>query len=948
MLVLLRVALHKNVNFGPKCKKLAHNSSSWVSYVGWSIFLLLLVGNNFRANGQEVDSTQVLIPVDSLVSADSVSLADSVLVDGELIPQDSVQSDSLQAQPTGDIATTVFYQSRDSITMNMRTKAVDLYGASNIDYKPIGLQAEKISIDWNNNIIEARGVPDSTGTEIGKPVFKNGAETYETNNIRYSFKTEKAVISGLVTQQGEGIIHGERVFKNEDDELFIPFTKYTTCNLEHPHFYIAARNVKAIPENKLVTGPFNMVVNDVPTPLGFFFGMFPEQSTRSSGIIVPSYGEQQLRGFYLENGGYYFAINDYINLETTGSIYSRGGFGVNLRSMYRKRYKYNGNFQFNYTKQNFPDDSETGESVSKDFRLAWQHSPQTRGTGRFSASVNAATSSYNQNNVLQDINDQVRTTLSSSVNYSKSFTGTPISFGANARFNQNVQTKKVDLLLPELSANVANLYPFRSKTGASRTWYEKLTVRYAMNATNKITNQVSADSIAPFDLQTLPKLIENANRGVRHVVPLATSIKALRFFTLSPSISYEELWYDSKLEYSWNAQDNQVETDTIPGFNRVFSYGASASLNTILYGTYFLNREYGIQAIRHLMTPSISYSYRPDFSDPRFGYYQEVQSNENGDTSLLRRYAGYVYGQPGAGETSALSFSLTNSLEMKVRSRKDTTGKAEKIVVLRNFGLSTSYNFAQDSFNLSRINIRATTTLFNNKEIFGGSAQTRATTFNISGNIDPYVYILDSIDNSNPDSPVVYQRRVNEFAWNKGRGIGQFQTLVLSFRTGLSAKERKKGDRGYNEYTSQRLQEYRDRLQSGTLSYHEEAIIQSILDHPEYFVNFNVPWSINISYSLNFRKQGFRESDVTQTLQFNGDVSLTPKWKLTYNSGYDLKEKEFTQTRLGLSRDLHCWELTFSWVPFGRYTSYDFTIRAKASLLQDLQLNRRRGFIDNL
>ena len=285
---------------------------------------------------------------------------------------------------------------------------------------------------------------------------------------------------------------------------------------------------------------------------------------------------------------------------------------------------------------------------------------------------------------------------------------------------------------------------------------------------------------------------------------------------------------------------------------------------------------------------------------------------------------------------------------MKVRSRKDTTGKAQKIALIRNFGISSGYNFAADSFNLSLISLRATTTLLNNKDVFGGAATAQATTININGNIDPYVWILDSTDNSDPENVRVYQRRIDEFAWNHGGGLGQLTNMNLSFRTGLRAKERRKGERGYDRYSEDKLREYRDRLESGTLSYHEEAIIQSILDHPEYFVNFNIPWSINVSYSLNFRRRGFEETELTQTLQFNGDISLTPKWKLTYTSGYDLKLKEFTQTRLGLFRDLHCWELNFSWVPFGRYTSYNFTIRAKASLLQDLKLNRRRGFADNL
>lgn len=948
------------MKFAPKFKYLVHKSKRETFGVRIIIYIFIFVFCNFQAKSQNPEP-EPEIPLDSLNSPllvnDTIPIiqnsADSLInsfLENDTIPLVStVLPDSLSAdttkiadkKPVGDITTTVMYSSSDSINMNVKTKIVKLYGNSNIDYEPIGLSAERIDIDWNTNTLAAIGVEDSIGNIVGSPIFKNGIETYETNNMQYNFKTKKAVISGLVTQQGEGIIHGDKVFKNEKNELFIPDVKYTTCNLAHPHFYIYARHVKVIPGNKLVSGPFNLVVSDVPTPAGFFFGMFPEQSHRESGIIFPSYGEQKLKGFYLENGGYYLALSEYVNLTLTGSMYSKGGYGANIRSQYISRYKYSGNFAFNFTKQYLTNDSEIEPSISKDFRLTWSHTPKSTGTGRFSANVNAATATYNQNNVLADVNDQVRATLSSSVSYSKSFRGTPLSIGVNTRFNQNLKTKQVDFLFPEFSANVKNIYPFQGKPGGSSNWLDRLTFRYTMNGLNKITNKISADSIAPFDLETIPKLFENANNGIKHSIPVGTSLKLLKFFTLSPAVNYEELWYTSKLNHQYDSLSQKIVTDTIPGFQRIYSYNTSISVNTRIFGTYFFNRETGIQAIRHVLNPSIGYSYRPDFSDPKFDYYQDVQTNDQGDTQLRSRYEGYVYGQPGSGNSSSMSLSLSNTLEMKVKSKKDTTNTSEKVALLRNFGLSGSYNFAADSFKLSNLSARATTNLFNNKKILKESVILSATSINLNGTIDPYVLILDSAATN-------FERKIDKYAWNNGEGLGKFSTVTFSLRSGIKANPRKKEGSGSSAIDPTDIFEMQELINSGTLSYQEEAIIQNLLDYPENYVDFNIPWSLNFTYNLNFRRLGFDEGLITQSVQFSGDMSLTPKWKLTYNAGYDIVKKEWTTTRIGLFRDMHCWEMNFSWVPFGRFTSYDFTIRAKSTLLQDLKLNRRRTFQDNL
>ena len=922
------------------------------------IVLVLFIGSaiNFQANAQVQPPNNVTI--DSLrgennaFKLDSLKLtapADTIGVGTDSIRSDSssvvIHSDSLQnienKPPIGDIKTTVHYTANDSLTLNMLTRDVKMYGDAKIDYNPISITAEEVTVNWDKSVMMAAGRVDSTGKKIGTPVFVNGSEIYETDEIKYNFKTEKAAIKGLVTKQGEGFIHADQVFKNANGELFNQTTLYTTCNLAHPHFNIKARKVKVIPGKEMISGPFNMTLHDVPLPIGFVFGIFPDQQERNSGIIFPTFGEESRRGFYLRNGGYYFAFNDYINLELTGDLYTQGGWAVRAASTYNKRYSYRGQLAFNFTKLKTEDESTLESIESNDFRFSWSHTPVSKGTGRFSASVDLASSTYNLNNQLEQ-NDQIKTNLSSSVNYSKSFSGTPFSIGLSGRFNQNLNTKQADILLPDFNLNVQNIYPFKRKSSSGNAWYEKVVFRYTLNATNKITNKIitaSGDSIVELSSETLPLLIKQGSNGFNHIIPISTSLSVLKHFKLNPRFDYQERWYFKKLDYSYDDVSKTMVTDTIKGFNAVRSYQAGVGMSSIVYGTLFFRKESGIQAIRHQMIPSISYSYRPDFGDDKFDYYQEVQTDSLGNTRTLSRYAGFVYGQPSRGESSSVGFSLTNTLEMKYLSKKDTTGKAEKIALLRNFGLSTSYNFAADSFNLAPISINATTNIFSNKDL-GKSVTTTGFNVNFRGTIDPYLYVLDSIVTSSTDIETVYQRKLNQFAFNNGQGLGRFSSFNISLSTGFQAKTKgsKQGGRGTGAGAIEA---------TPTNSIKEEQVLQDFIDNPDLYIDFKVPWSIRFSYNVNYSRLGFREGKVTQSLRFNGDLSLTQKWKMTFNSGYDFERNKFNETRLGINRDLHCWEMRLDWVPYGRYQSYNFTIRAKSSLLQDLKLSKRRNSSDS-
>ncbi|MCF6359794.1 MAG: LPS-assembly protein LptD [Cyclobacteriaceae bacterium] len=949
-----------------------------------SAFLLLFL--NIQANSQvSPDSSVLKIPtrIDSiavfvqdsakLLSSDSTFLQemDSALMASldsiPLLSSDSslrAKVDSVAKLPPGDIKTTVIYNAEDSITINMFTKNVKIYGSGIIDYNPIQLDAQEITINWEENYMQANGVADSTGKVQGKPLFKNGSEEYQTNEIKYNFKTEKASITGLVTTQGDAFIHADKVFKNANGELFNQTTLYTTCNLEHPHYSIKARKVKIIPNKEMIAGPFNMIINDVPTPLGFAFGMFPDQQSRTSGVIFPDFGEETVRGFYLKNGGYYFAISDYINLDLTGDLYTRGGWAIRAKSTYNVRYKFRGNFGATFSKFKQENEATLEDDISNDFRLVWSHTPVSKGTGRFSANINYATNSYNKNNQLNNQNDQIRATLSSTVNYSKTFAGTPFSMGISGRYNQNLNTKQADLLLPDLTFNVQNIYPFKGKGSSGNKWYEKIVFRYALKATNKATNrltvpvttedifddegnlllpgeQTSVDSIFDINSETIPFLLSQGSNGVKHNIPLSASFKLLKHFTISPSLNYDEIWYFKKLDYSYNEQIKEVEIDTIKGFNAIRSYSTSASLNTRIYGTVLFDREYGIKAIRHMMTPSISYSYRPDFGDEKFDYYQTVQVDSTGATRQFSRYSGFVYGQgPGVGESSSISLSITNTLEMKYKSRKDTTDQANKIALLRNFGMSTSYNLAAEQFKLSNISIRATADLLKNKEL-SESIKTTGLSINFNGTIDPYVYQLDSIIDEGGENQKVYQVKLDQFTWANGQGLGQFSKFNIAMNTGFQGSKRG----GSKSSSSRNMGQGTDNI--NTNSAKEEAELNEFIANPDLYVDFNIPWSIRLTYNVNFTRNGFDEGKVTQSLRFNGDISITDKWKLTYQSGYDFENKKFTEARFNVVRDLHCWDMTLSWVPFGRYQSYNFTIKAKSSLLQDLKLSKKRNSTDS-
>lgn len=855
-----------------------------------------------------------------------------VLSDTIRIKADTTLAPADTLKKKRDIETTVKYTSRDSIGLDAVNQVTRLYGEARITYGEITLEADYIEFNYRNSLVYAKGITDSTGKVIGTPVFKNGSETYNADEIRYNFKSKKAVIQGVVTQQGEGYIHGRQVKKDPEDNLYIRDAIYTTCNLKHPHFHINANKIKVVHDKQIVTGPFNLVIADIPTPLGFGFGLFPFSKKRVSGIIVPTYGEEpRQRGFFLRDGGYYWATNEHMDMRFLGEIYSKGGWGLTLQSTYRKRYTYDGSLNLRFNKRITGD--EGFKQKAEDFWIDWSHRPTTRGLSSFSASVSAGTSKFNSRN-SRDVNSYLSNTFRSSVNYATSFRNTPFRMGINLQHDQNTQTGVVNLTLPAMNLSMNRIYPFKPKSGSgSGGWQETISFGFDFNGSSRISNAARQSSSFPFEVATtgdakdttvafnlnnFSTLLDRAQIGGNYSIPLSASLKLFKYFSLNPSISLQGYVYPQRLSYRYQPNEGTVAVDTIKGLSNAYSFSTSMSLNTRIYGTYNFKGE-KLQAIRHTMIPSVSLSYTPDFSDPSYGFYQRIQVNQRGDILPVSRYNGFLYGGPGGGKSGNVGFSLNNTLEAKIRAKDDSTGKKfEKVSLLNSFNFSGSYNLLADSMNLSTISISANTRILKKADI------------SFSSSLDPYVYIPDPFNRTNETGV-----KSSKYAWQAGKGIGIGNLSFVNVAIGTSFKPGgKKTDEAKKE-----------RVDKTNATEDEKAVI---MNNPDAYVDFNIPWSLTVSYSLNYSKPGLSKGQTTQTMNFSGDVSLTPKWKIGFSSGYDFVAKGISYTQVNIHRDLHCWEMSFNWTPFGYRQSYSFDLRVRSSILQDLKLSRRRSYYDRL
>ena len=797
--------------------------------------------------------------------------------------QNNIKTDSLPIKK--DNQDTVFEDiinkdANDSINIDIINKKIFLYGKAKIEYKDIKIESGFIEIDWNTNIITAKPLLDSVGKSIQIPYFVEGEESFHAQEIRYNLKTKKGVIKEIKTKEGEGFILGEKVKKTTDDIFYLHKGDFTTCNHDKPHFSIRAKKIKVIPGDKIVTGPAYLRIFNLPTPLALPFGFFPNNQKKSSGLIFPSYGESATLGFFLKEGGYYFTLSEKADLALKGDIYSKGSWGLKSIFRYKERYKFSGNLDLSYgniinSEKDFPD-----YSVKKDFFVRWNHRQDAKAnpTLQFSANVNAGSSTYHRNNTFNS-NDYLNNTFQSSINLSKRWDGTPYSLSTNLRHNQNTQTKIVNLSLPDVSFNMNRIFPFKKLGNKSKeSWYHKIGVSYSSNLKNDIS---IADS-----LLFTNKSLKSFRNGIRHTIPISTSIKVLKYFTFSPRLNYTERWYTNQINKSWNNADSTIITDTINKFTRAGEYNISAGLNTKVYGLVQF-RKGKIKAIRHVLTPNISFSYKPDFSNNKYGYYKNIEFDD-GTTQEYSIMQNGIFGSPSKGKQGNIILSISNILEAKINSKKDTINSIKKIKILENLNFGTSYNIFSDSLNLNDINLNARTRFLDVIDL------------NFSSRYDPYIV------NQN------FNNNLNKLELFENGRLARFTNANAT--VGLSISN--------NTFTKKKDKE----------------------DEKKSKVN----WNFNANYSINYNK-GYRSSefsDTTQSLNFSGDIKITDKWKFNFQSGYDFDTKKLTYSSINVYRDLHCWEMILNLIPIGYHRSYTFTIRVKAAILQDLKLERKRDWIN--
>lgn len=862
-----------------------------------------------------------------------------------LIRQDTIPlSDSTNVVPSGDIQTEINYYGEDSIITDFTVNKVYLHKQAWFEYGTIRLEADLIIIDWTKSELFASGVTDSLGNITGNPIFKEGNTTYEIRKeMRYNFKTQKAIIKDVVTEQQDGLLRGETIKKGQDGSIYMDHGYYTTCNLEEPHWHISAAKIKSIRGKKVVTGPFNLYFNDIPTPIGLPFGMIPDTpEEKTSGIVFPSYGQEQVRGLVLREFGYYFAFNDFVHTRLTGDIYSKGGYGVKAATIYKKRYRFNGGFNVDFQKFKSPE-TELNPLDYNTFWVNWQHTPESRGNSRFSASVNAGTTNYN-NVVINPTSfvNNVRSEFASNIAYSKTFTGTPFSMSANLRHSQNVQTNEVNLILPDIAINMNRQNPFQNvKFEPLKT----LNIAWNFNLQNSINNRITApfgvqnevlqldqginmqQDILPFTLANLPQLLKEANNGAKNTVPLSSNFTLFKYFTGTASVNYTELWYTEKINFYFNPAENRVDRILESGFNRVGFYSSSFALNTNVYGFYNFKGNKKIEAIRHHMNPSFGFTYTPDFSDPAFGYYQQVQVDSSGRSQLFSRHQGFIFGGAPLGESRSLSINVRNVLEAKIKTESDTAAlSTKKIPLLQTLNFSTNYNFAADSFQLAPINFNTRTSFFDNK-----------LSVNLSTTLDPY----SEISTTNPETGRVTTRRLNQLAWKSGQGIGRLRNANLNLNGSINPSNSTKGPGEVrDDITNDFLQ------QGGQMNEFVENEISRIVADPSQYIDWEIPWNLSFGYNISYNRQSTGVSNITQAINMSGDLSLSEKWKINFNAGFDFSTAQITQTMIGIARDLHCWQMNVNWIPFGRFTSYNVDIRVKSSILQDLKVSRRRSFFD--
>jgi len=849
-----------------------------------------------------------VVPSDSVVAPQPV-LGRTIVKSGPALPKDSLQmlagdtlllpidtpvqaTDSLsmtKKKPAKDgLEAPVKYHARDSIRFSVDLKKVYLFGDAQINYQDIELKADYIEIDQETKEVYAIGVADSTGKITGKPRFKSGDQEFVAENMRYNFNTKKGRISDVVTQEGDGNLRGTTVKKMESGAYYIRKGGYTTCDAEHPHYIIAANKLKVIPDDKVVSGPAFLMFEGVYTPLVVPFGWFPNQSGRSSGVIFPEYGESPTQGFFFRNMGYYFNLGEKIDLAVTGDIYTQGSYGLRVLSNYNKRYRFRGTVDITHNSVRSGDPDFPNYSEVNNFFLRWNHvqDPKSNPSTSFTADVNAGTATNFTNGLRVNQNDFLTNTFTSGISFEKRFTNTPFTLRTNLSHSQNTNTRDVTVSFPDVSFNMNRIMPFarRNPVGKQR-WYEKIGISYAFNARNQINTKDSTF----FTMNTLSTM----RNGISHSIPINTSFRLFKHFTVAPSVTYNERWFFQEVEKRWDNETQQTVVDTSTGFFSNRDVSAVVNMTTQIYGLVQFKKG-AIKGIRHVFMPSLGYRYAPKLSEMEWGY-----TGPNGARASYHPHELSLFGRAPTASNGAVTLNLNNNLEMKVRSKKDTITGFKKVKILEVFNIGTSYNLFADSLNLQDININGRTTLFDR--------------FQINFNFLLTPYAQDTLG-----------RKINRWLVNETGELTRLSNASVQLSFSLNGQDRKK------DYQSERG------------SPEELAMVNA---QKGAYVDFNIPWNVNINYNLSISRQ-LPKDIIVQNFGIHGDINITPKWKIGFMTGYDFTRNEVANTSLSIYRDLHCWDFSLNWVPFGTNQSWSFDLKVKSAMLQDLKLSRRKDYFD--
>ena len=804
----------------------------------------------------------------------------------------------------------------DSTIQDYKNNKVYYYGDAKVVYEDIVIEAAFIEFDFEKRTVFAKGLLDSTGKMYGAPIFLEGDKKYLSESMTFNFETKKGVITKVFTEDAMGYIHGARIKKMDDNSINIKSGSFTTCsNPEHPHYEFHFGKAKVIPNDKIVTGPAYFKLEGTPLPVGIPFGIFPNSKGQRNGILVPSWGESANRGFYFENGGFYWGINEYVDLQLVGDIYTRGSWAIKPTVRYNKRYAFNGSFSGSYAVNKIGTKGSADYNESTDFKVRWVHKqdPKARPKSSFSADVYIVSSNYNKYNAISS-NEYLSNTFQSSVAYQTRI-GDLFNFTANASHSQNTLTRVMTVTLPELTLNMNRVYPFKNVGNpAKKRWYKDLYLSYTANAKNYVS---MADS-----LYFKPGWLDNLQNGIQHRVPISMPVKLFKHVTWTTSATLLDRMYFRYFEKQWvddptMPNGGYVRTDTINHFRNVFSFDVSSTLTTKLYG--MVNFKKGpVRAIRHVFTPSIGLSYNPDYSKDFWNYYGTYY-DANGIEQLYSMFQGNIYGTPPSGKAGRINYSFGNNLEIKVPSKKDTITGLKKVKLIDDLSFSGSYDMAKDSLNFSYLSVNGRTTLFKNLSVRYSSIW------------DPY--ILDSLG----------KKQLNQFEWDVNKRLFRKNSVSWNFSISYSLNNdtfKKKGAKNTKR-----------NLDSPLAS---EQEMNDIRSNPNDYIDWTTKWALSLSYNLtlsnnltyfNYLMQDNRK--VIQTLGVNGNINLSENWKVSVQTGWDFEQKKLSYTSMTIYRDLHCWEMRFNWIPLGTYKSWNFTINVKASALQDLKLSKKKDYRDN-